>query len=53
MVDNFLFTSWNPKNITIGLFGVHDMSGDAMIVKPKKILYTIWTHTKDFGLCQS
>jgi hypothetical protein len=29
------------------------MSGDAMIVKPKKILYTIWTHTKDFGLCQS
>jgi hypothetical protein len=34
MIVNFLSTSWNPKNVTIGLFGVHDMSGDAMIVKP-------------------
>ncbi len=45
LVVNFLFTTWEPKHITIGLFEASDTSSVAMAVKLKQIL-------NKFGLTQ-
>jgi hypothetical protein len=38
MVVNFLYTNWELKHITIGLFKAHDTSGGTMIIKLKQFL---------------